>query len=65
MIDTLLSSALNDSKVSHEEFTNIISEKNISENIKENVKDTAELSSLERMTEPSVLARIEEKSTTL
>ena len=56
MIDTLLSSALNDSKISHEEFTNIITEKNIYENIKENIKDTAELSSLER---------IEEKSTTL
>ena len=27
MIDTLLSSALNDSKISHEEFTNIINEK--------------------------------------
>ena len=65
MIDTLLSSALNDSKISHEEFTNIITEKNIYENIKENIKDTAELSSLERTAEPSVLARIEEKSTTL
>ena len=65
MIDTLLSSALNDSKISHEEFTNIITEKNIYENIKENIKDTAELSSLERTAETSVLARIEEKSTTL
>ena len=27
MVDTLLSSALNDSKISHEEFTNIITEK--------------------------------------
>ena len=35
MIDTLLSSALNDSKISHEEFTNILTEKNIYENIKE------------------------------
>ena len=61
MIDTLLSSALNDSKIIHEEFTNIITEKNIYENIKENIKDTAELSSLERTAEPSVLARIEEK----
>ena len=60
MIDTLLSSALNDSKISHEEFTNIITEKNIYENIKENIKDTAELT-----TEPSALERIEEKSTTL
>ena len=60
MIDTLLSSALNDSKISHEEFTNIINEINIYENIKENTKDTAELT-----TEPSALERIEEKSTTL
>ena len=34
-IDTLLSSALNDSEISHEEFTNIITETNIYENIKE------------------------------
>ena len=47
MIDTLLSSALNDSKISHGEFTNIITEKNIYENIKENIKNAAELSSLE------------------
>ena len=60
-----LSSALNDSRVNHEEFTNIITEKNIYENIKENIKDTAELSSLERTAEPSVLPRIEEKSTRL
>ena len=39
MIDTLLSSALNDSKTSHEEFTNIITKKNIYENIKENIKE--------------------------
>ena len=73
MIDTLLSSALNDSKISHEEFTNIITEKNIYENIKESIKYTAELSSLEctaeTTAEPSALARsslerIEEKSTT-
>ena len=66
-IDTLLSSALNDSKIGHEEFTNITTEKNIYENIKENIKDTAELSSLERATESSSLERIkeEEKSTTL
>ena len=62
MIDTLLSSALNDSKISHEEFTNIITDKNIYENVKENIKDTAELSSLERieeksMAEPSSLER--------
>ena len=41
-IETLLSSALNDSKVSHEEFTSIITEKNIYENIKENIKNTIE-----------------------
>ena len=66
MIDTLLSGALNDSKISHEEFTNIITEKNIYENIKENIKDTSELSSLERTTKSSSLEPIkEEKSTTL
>ena len=65
LIDTLLSSALNDSRISHEEFTNIITKKNIYENIKENIKDTAELSSLERTAESSSLERIEEKSTTL
>ena len=65
MIDTLLSSALNDSKINHEEFTNIINEKNIYENIKGSIKDTAELSSIERTTELSSLERIEEKSTTL
>ena len=41
-IDTLLSSALNDSKISHEEFSNFITEKNIYENIKENSKNTTE-----------------------
>ena len=52
MIDTLLSSALNDSEISHEEFTNIINEANIYENIKENIKElTIEPSSLERTTE--------------
>ena len=39
MIDTLLSSALNDSKISHEDFANIITETNIYENIKENIKE--------------------------
>ena len=38
-IDTLLSSALNDSGISHEVFTNIINEANIYENIKENIKE--------------------------
>ena len=42
MIDTLLSSALNDSKISHEEFFNIINEKNMYENMKENIKDIKE-----------------------
>ena len=52
-IDTLLSSALNDSEISHEEFTNIINEANIYGNIKENIRElTVELSSLERTTEP-------------
>ena len=41
-IDTLLSSASNDSKISHEEFTNIITEKNMYENMKENIKDIRE-----------------------
>ena len=48
-IDTLLSSALNDSKISHEEFTNIITETDIYENIKELMTESSE----------------EEKSTTL
>ena len=61
-IDTLLSSALNDSEISHEEFTNIINKANIYENIKENIKElTVELSSLERTTEPIT----KEKLTTL
>ena len=41
-IDTLLSSALKNSEISHEKFTNIITETNIYENIKENIKDIAE-----------------------
>ena len=53
-IDTLLSSALNDSEISHEEFTNIINEENIYEIIKENIKS---------MTEP--IDDPPEKSTTL
>ena len=57
-IETLLSSALNDSKISHEEFTNIISENNTFENIKENIKEIKKPSSLERIKE-------EEKSTTI
>ena len=42
MINTLLSSALNDFKLSHKEFSNIITEKNIYENIKENIKNKIE-----------------------
>ena len=38
-IDTLLYSALNDSEISHEEFSSIITEANIYENIKENIKE--------------------------
>ena len=53
-IDTLLSSALNDSEISHEGFSNIITETNIYENIKENIEElTTEPSSLEHTTEPS------------
>ena len=42
MIDTLLSSALNDSEISDEEFTNIINEENIYEIIKESIKSMTE-----------------------
>ena len=56
-IETLLSSALNDSKICHEEFINIITEKNTYENLKESIKDTAEPSSLERIKEEKILRR--------
>ena len=59
-IETLLSSALNDSKIRHKEFTNIITEKNIYENIKENIKNTIEPTEL-----PSIAELTREKSTTL
>ena len=50
-IDTLLSSALIDSAISHEEFTNIITETNIYENVKENIKElTTETSEEEELT---------------
>ena len=50
-IDTLLSSALNDSKICHEKFSNIITEANIYENIKENTKEfTTEPSTKEKLT---------------
>ena len=67
-IDTLLSSSLNVSKISHEEFTNTTTEANIYENIKENIKNTAEPSSLERTIEtaelPSIAELTRETSTT-
>ena len=61
-----MSSALNDSKISHEEFSNIINEANIYENIKENIKELT----IEPTAEPSALARSslehkKEKLTTL
>ena len=59
-IDTSLSSALNDSKISHEDFTNIITKKNIYENIKQNIKNTIEPTEL-----PSIAEVTREKSTTL
>ena len=50
-IDTLLSSGLKDSEISHEELSNIITEANIYENIKENMKElTAEPSTKEKLT---------------
>ena len=52
-IDTLLS------KISHEEFTNIITEKNIYEIIKENIKNTIELTEL-----PNIAEFTREKSAT-
>ena len=59
-IDTLLSSALNDSEISHEGFSNTIDEANIYENIKENIKElTIE------PTAHSSLERTKEKLTTL
>ena len=54
MIDTLLSSALNDCRISHEEFPNIITEKNTYENIKENIRDTKE----EKSTTFKILMRL-------
>ena len=54
MTDTLLSSALNDSEISHEEFSSIINEANIYENIKENIKEIiaepSELPSTKKLT---------------
>ena len=65
-IDTLLSSALNDSKISDEEFSNIITEKNIYENIKENIKNTIEPPELPSITElTSEPSNFLKRSTTL
>ena len=50
-IGTLLSSALTDSEISHEEFSNIITEANIYEDIKENIEEsTTEPSTKEKLT---------------
>ena len=68
-IYTLLSSALKDSEISHEEFSNIITEKNIYENIKENIKNTIEPTELPSIAEltagPSALARSTREKLTL
>ena len=64
-IDTLLSSALNDSKISHEDFTNIITEKNIYENIKENIKNTIEPTDLPSTAELAAEPITKEKLTIL
>ena len=64
-IDTLLSSALNDSEISHEYFTNIITEKYIYENIKENIKNTIEPTELSSIAELTAEPITKEKLTTL
>ena len=66
-IDTLLSSALNDSEISHEEFRNIITQVSIYENIKELMTESSEKEkSTEELTaERSALARSSLKRTTL
>ena len=64
-IDTLLSSALNDSEISHEEFSNIITEKNIYENIKENIKNTIEPTELPSIVEFTAGPSTREKSAAL
>ena len=62
-IDTLLSSALNDSKISHKDFTNIITEKNIYENIKENIKNTIEPTELPSIAELTAESSYLERTT--
>ena len=65
-IDTLLSSALNDSEISHEKFSNIITEANIYENIKENIKElTTEPTELSSIAELTTGSNTKEKLTTL
>ena len=67
-IETLLSSSLNDSKISHEELTSIITEKNIYENIQGNIKNTIEppeLPSIEEFTRESYLERITKEKLTV
>ena len=56
-IETLLYNALDDSKISHEEFASITTEKNSYENIKENIKNDLE-STAEIMVDPSFLKPI-------
>ena len=51
-------------KLSHEEFSNIITEKNIYENIKENIKNTIEPTELPSIAELTARST-REKSTTL
>ena len=63
-VDTLLSSARNDSEISHEEFSNIITGKNIYEFIKENIKNTIEPTELPSIAELTARST-REKSTTL
>ena len=54
LVQIRLSSALNDSEISHEEFSNIITEKNVYENIKE----PTELPSIAELTARSSLESI-------
>ena len=64
-IGTLLSSALNDSEISHEKFSNIITEKNIYENIEEDIKNTIEPTELLSIAELTAVPSTRKKSTTL
>ena len=58
-IDTLLSSALNDSEISHEEFSNILLKQIFIKILKKNIKElTAEPSFLKRTTEPITKEKI-------